>query len=90
MVNLIRQRDLMEKSVSATDAKRRFSNILRAVGKGWSYVIVEDGRPLAKLIPLETNERNATAARAALLARLKSQTAKSTKMRWKRDELYEK
>jgi antitoxin (DNA-binding transcriptional repressor) of toxin-antitoxin stability system len=51
---------------------------------------VEDGRPVAKLIPLETNERNAAAAKAALLARLKSQPAKSTKKLWNRDELYKK
>jgi hypothetical protein len=39
---------------------------------------------------LETDERNAAAAKAALLARLKSQPAGSTKMPWERDELYEK
>jgi prevent-host-death family protein len=73
----------MEKSISATDAKRRFSNIVGGVGKGWSYVIIEDGQPVAKLIPAKAYERNAMANRAALLARLKSQpVSKSKKMGW--------
>ena len=82
----------MEKSVSAADANRRFSDLLRGVRQGQSYVVTSHGRPVAKLIPAETDERNASAARAALLARLKSQpAAKGTKAqkRWTRDELYD-
>ncbi len=81
----------MEKSVSAADANRRFSDLLRGVRKGQSYVVTSHGRPVAKLIPAETDERNAAAARAALLTRLKSQPAKGAKARrrWTRDELYE-
>jgi prevent-host-death family protein len=82
----------MEKSVSAADANRRFSDLLRGVRKGRSYVVTSHGRPVAKLIPAETDERNAVAARAELMARLKSQpAAKGAKAqkRWTRDELYE-
>jgi prevent-host-death family protein len=82
----------MEKTVSAADANRRFSDLLRGVRQGRSYVVTSHGRPVAKLIPAETDERNATAARAALLARLKSQSsAKGAKAqrRWTRDELYD-
>jgi len=82
----------MEKSVSAADANRRFSDLLRGVRKGRSYVVTSHGRPVAKLIPAEIDERHAEAARAALLARLKSQpAAKGAKAerRWTRDELYE-
>lgn len=82
----------MEKTVSAADANRRFSDLLRGVRKGRSYVVTSHGRPVAKLIPAETDERHAEAARAALLARLRSQPAaqrdKAAK-RWTRDELYE-
>ena len=81
----------MEKSVSATDAKRRFSNILQGVRKGLSYVVTLYGRPVARLIPAEANDRSV--ALAALLARLKAQpTAKKVGMRrrWTRDELYER
>ncbi len=82
----------MEKNVSAADANRRFSELLRGVRKGRSYVVTSHGRPVAKLIPAETDERHAAAARAALLARLKSQPAAKgakARRRWNRDELYE-
>ena len=82
----------MEKSVSAADANRRFSDLLRGVRKGRSYVVTSHGRPVAKLVPAETDERNAAAARTALLARLKSQPAAQddkARSRWTRDELYE-
>lgn len=82
----------MEKIVSAADANRRFSDLLRGVRKGRTYVVTSHGRPVAKIVPAETDERNAAAARTALLARLKSQPAaeedKAGK-RWTRDELYE-
>jgi antitoxin (DNA-binding transcriptional repressor) of toxin-antitoxin stability system len=60
------------------------------VRQGQSYVVTSHGRPVAKLIPAETDERNAAAARAALLARLKSQPAAKgpkAQKRWTRDEL---
>jgi len=82
----------MEKCVSAADANRRFSELLRGVREGRSYVVTLHGQPVAKLIPAETDERPAAAARAALLARLKSQPAtKGVKQRrcWTRGELYE-
>jgi hypothetical protein len=47
---------------------------------------------VAKLVPAETDERNAATARTALLARLKSQPAAQddkAHKRWTRDELYE-
>jgi prevent-host-death family protein len=82
----------MEKIVSAADANRKFSDLLRGVRKGRSYVVTSHGKPVAKLIPAETDERNAAVARAALLERLKSQPATKAdkaRKRWTRDELYE-
>lgn len=82
----------MEKIVSAADANRRFSDLLRGVRMGRTYVVTSHGRPIAKLIPAERDERHAEAARAALLARLKSQPAAKddkARKRWTRDELYE-
>jgi len=82
----------MEKTVSAADANRRFSDLLRGVRKGRTYVVTSHGRPVAKLIPAETDERNAAAAREILLSRLKSQPAAragKARKRWTRDELYE-
>jgi prevent-host-death family protein len=82
----------MEKSVSAADANRKFSELLRGVRKGRSYVVTSHGEPVAKLVPAAQDARTAAAARAALLGRLKSQsTVKGAKARrrWTRDDLYE-
>jgi len=82
----------MEKSVSAADANRKFSELLRGVRKGRSYLVTSHGEPVAKLVPAAQDARSAAGARSALLARLKSQpVAKGAKAhrRWTRDELYE-
>ena len=82
--------DFMEKRVSAADASRRFSELLRGVRMGRRYLITSDSKAIAKLIPAETDDRCREAARTELLTRLKGQPAsKSTKTRWRRDELYE-
>ncbi|TIV74086.1 MAG: type II toxin-antitoxin system prevent-host-death family antitoxin, partial [Mesorhizobium sp.] len=36
----------MDEAVSAADANRRFSHILRAVREGQSYVVTSHGRPV--------------------------------------------
>ena len=82
----------MEKSVSAADANRKFSELLRGVRKGRSYVVTSHGEPVAKLVPATQDARAAAEGRSALLARLKSQAVpKGAKARrgWTRDELYE-
>jgi prevent-host-death family protein len=82
----------MEKSVSAADANRKFSELLRGVRKGRSYVVTSHGEPVAKLVPAEKDGQIAAGARSSLLARLKSQPAvkgAKARRRWTRDELYE-
>jgi prevent-host-death family protein len=82
----------MEKSVSAADANRKFSELLRGVRQGRSYVVTSHGEPVAKLVPAAEDARAKAGARAALLARLKSQPAVKgikSRRRWIRDELYE-
>ncbi|HEV1994761.1 MAG TPA: type II toxin-antitoxin system prevent-host-death family antitoxin [Candidatus Acidoferrum sp.] len=82
----------MEKNVSAADANRKFSELLRGVRKGRSYVVTSHGEPVAKLVPAAQDARIAAGARSALLARLKSQPVvkgAKTRRRWTRDELYE-
>ncbi len=45
----------MEKVVSATEAVRKFSDILNSVRyRGESYTIVRGGKPVASLSPIET------------------------------------
>ena len=82
----------MEKTVPAAEANRKFSELLRAVRKGQSYVVTSHGNPVAKLVPAARDAGIAAKARSSLLARLKSQPAvKGTKARrrWTREELYE-
>jgi prevent-host-death family protein len=82
----------MEKSVSAADANRKFSELLRGVRKGRSYLVTSHGQPVAKLVPAAQDARSEEGALSALLARLSSQPAVKgarARRRWTRDELYE-
>ena len=77
----------MEKKISATQAKRRFSKLLRAVKAGQSYVVTS-GRPVARIESIK--EQSQSQAKAVLLARLKAQPALRQPIgRWKRDDLYD-
>jgi len=78
----------MDKIVSAAEANRRFSQLLRSVREGESYVVTAHGRPVARIIPISSRDRVMDAARAALLEHLQSQAAVNAG-RWTRDELYE-
>ncbi|MEX2270839.1 MAG: type II toxin-antitoxin system prevent-host-death family antitoxin [Vicinamibacterales bacterium] len=80
----------MEEAVSAADANRRFSRILRSVREGRSVVVTSHGKPIARILPVSgEDDRMAQGARAALLTRLRSQAVVNVG-RWRRDELYEK
>jgi prevent-host-death family protein len=78
----------MDEAVSAADANRRFSLLLRGVREGRSYVVTAHGKPVARLVPAGQHEDLATGARTALLSRLEKQPVVQT-TRWTRDELYE-
>ena len=78
----------MEEAVSAADANRKFSLILRSVREGHSYVVTSHGRPVARIIPADRRETIATGARKALLCRLERQPTVNAGQ-WTRDELYE-
>lgn len=78
----------MEEAVSAADANRRFSLILRGVREGNSYVVTSHGKPVARILPADTQEETTSGARSALLSRLAKQPVVNAG-RWSRDELYE-
>jgi prevent-host-death family protein len=83
------QREIrMDKAVSAADANRRFSELLRTVKKGRSVVVTSHGKPVAKITPVLDDERAGEGARAALFARLRTERAVHAG-RWTRDELYD-
>jgi prevent-host-death family protein len=79
----------MRKAVSAADANRDFSKLLRQVRDGRSYVITNHGKPVAKIVPISANDHIRAAARGTLFARLESQPATNPIGPWTRDELYE-
>lgn len=78
----------MEEAVSAADANRRFSTLLRGIRQGRSYVVTSHGKPVARLIPAGQRDEAAVRARATLIARLENQSVIDGG-RWTRDELYE-
>lgn len=79
----------MDETVSAADANRNFSQILRGVREGQTYVVTSHGRPVARIGPADAGERVASEARAALLARLRRQPVVQAGP-WTRDELYDR
>ena len=78
----------MGTTISAADANRKFSMMLRRVREGHSYVITSHGRPVARIVPVDTADRVSATARATLLERLKAGPV-LTIGRWTRDDLYE-
>ena len=77
----------MHKAISAAEANRKFSELLRAVKDGHSYVVTSHGRPVARIEPVEEG-READRAHDALMKRLRSQKAIDIGP-WTRDELYD-
>jgi len=78
----------MNETVSAADANRRFSELLRTVKRGRSVIITSHGKPVAKITPFIEDERVAQRARSALFARLRTERIVNVG-RWTRDELYD-
>ena len=77
----------MDQAVSAADANRRFSELLRIVKQGRSVVVTSHGKPVARIAPFTEEARTAEAARSVLFARLKKERVVKAG-RWTRDELY--
>jgi prevent-host-death family protein len=77
----------MEKAISAAEANRKFSQLLREVREGRSYIVTSHGRPVARIEPIGKGH-DAEGAREALLKRLRSQKAIDIGP-WTRDELYD-
>lgn len=78
----------MDEAVSAADANRRFSLILRGVREGRRYVVTSHGRPVARILPADEAEGGTPGARTALLSRLERQPVVEAGS-WTREELYE-
>jgi prevent-host-death family protein len=80
----------MDEPISAADANRRFSQLLRGVREEHAtYVVTSHGKPVAKITPADHGSTFSARALELLLARLKSQPAMNLP-RWTRDEFYER
>lgn len=79
----------MDQTISAAEANRNFSHLLREVREGRSYIVTAHGKPVARIVPCNAADLARDTARAALLARLAGQTAIDIGP-WTRDELYER
>ncbi len=76
----------MDETVTAAEANRSFSRLLRGVREGRRYIITSHGRPVAEIIPVEKPDREA--ARAALFDHLARQKAIDIGP-WTRADLYD-
>jgi prevent-host-death family protein len=75
------------KAVSASEANRQFSQVLREVAAGESFVVVSRGTAVARIVPADVERRQREVARKLLVDRLRSQQPTGTRD-WTRDELY--
>jgi prevent-host-death family protein len=78
----------MEKVISAAEANRKFSQVLREVREGHSYVVTSHGRPVARISPPLKHTESAR-SREAFFRWLEAQPVRNIG-RWTRDELYER
>jgi prevent-host-death family protein len=80
----------MDEPISAADANRRFSQILRGVREDHTtYVVTSHGKPVAKITPVDATPDSSEHAHKLLLARLKAKKPVLNAGPWTRDELYE-
>lgn len=75
-------------TITAAEANRRFSHVLRKVAQGETITVVSRGKPVAAIIPVAAADGQRRAAKAQLLARLHGQPASGARD-WRRDELYD-
>jgi prevent-host-death family protein len=75
------------KTVTASDANREFSNLLKEVRRGEEITILSRGTPVAKITSVSSDTLQKKAMKGLLLSRLKSQNVTGTR-NWTRDELY--
>jgi len=75
--------------VSASEANRSFSTLLRQVAQGQRFTVLSHGRPVATIAPAAESTASLGVSRRALLARLATQPASGEPRSWQRDDLYD-
>lgn len=74
-------------TISAAEANRHFSRVLRQVAQGETLTITSRGKPLATMAPI-SRKAGQVVAKHQLLARLANQPATGER-RWTRADLYQ-
>lgn len=78
----------MEKAITAADANREFSKLIRDVKKGHTFIVTTHGEPVAKIIPIAKDTEEAERKKSAFLEYLRNKPVVDIGP-WTRDELYE-
>jgi prevent-host-death family protein len=78
----------LDQTISAAEANRKFSEVLRGVREGRTFIVTSHGRPVARIVPANSQDVRADAAWLKLLARLERQPSVEVGP-WTRDELYD-
>lgn len=76
------------KTITAANANRSFSSLLKEVGNGQEITILSRGTPVAKIVSVKTSMLSKNEMKRLLLARLKSQSVTGSR-NWTRNELYD-
>lgn len=76
------------KVMTASEANRQFSKVLRDVSHGTSITVVSRGKAVATIAPAKTRSPHREAAKKKLIERLRGQKA-SGERTWSRSELYD-
>jgi prevent-host-death family protein len=76
------------KTISAGDANRHFSRLLRDVATGEVITVLSRGKPVATIAPARSEGGEREVAKLSLLGRLRQQKPSGAR-NWIRDELYE-
>lgn len=82
----------MDRSITASEANRNFSEVLRQVEHGDVVAVTRHGRKIARIVPLTAEEAERDAKAALLRAYLERARERPVQNigPWTRDELYER
>ena len=78
----------MNKIVTAAEANRDFSKLLKSVKDGDTVVVTSHGTPIAKIVPIDDTLAAREEAKRKMLQRMRNQPAMNIG-KWTRDELYD-
>lgn len=78
------------KQISAAEANRQFSALMRTVAAGETVIVTSHGRPVVKMVPAsgDDNSTGRAAAMARFIAHART-LPRQPALSWTREELYE-